>query len=62
LIAKACHVTLDKTGHLGTMTRPETFASLVCDFVEHRCARLSSATRKSGTQEPPHKLEDHAPA
>lgn len=61
-IAQARHVTLDKTGHLGTITRPETFASLVCEFVEHRCARRRTGNEKGGTREPRHTVKDHAPA
>jgi 3-oxoadipate enol-lactonase len=34
LIAGARHTVLERTGHLGCITRPETFAALVRDFVE----------------------------
>jgi pimeloyl-ACP methyl ester carboxylesterase len=37
LISGARHSTLDRTGHLGSITRPEAFASLVREFVEHSC-------------------------
>jgi pimeloyl-ACP methyl ester carboxylesterase len=33
-ISGACHATLDRTGHLGSITRPEAFALLVREFVE----------------------------
>jgi 3-oxoadipate enol-lactonase len=33
----ARHATLGKTGHLGSITRPEAFASLVREFVEYSC-------------------------
>jgi pimeloyl-ACP methyl ester carboxylesterase len=36
------HVTLERTGHLGTVTRPNAFADLVSTFVERTaCARPS---------------------
>lgn len=35
-IPHAEHVTLERTGHLGSMTRPDAFAELVSRFV-HRC-------------------------
>lgn len=35
-IAGAVHVTLDRTGHLGSITKPEAFARVVRDFVEQR--------------------------
>ena len=34
LIAGARHTTLDRTGHLGSITRPEAFAALVREFVD----------------------------
>jgi 3-oxoadipate enol-lactonase len=34
LIAGAQHTVLDRTGHLGSITRPEAFAALVREFVE----------------------------
>ena len=34
LIAGARHATLDRTGHLGSITRPDAFAALVREFVE----------------------------
>ena len=34
LIAGARHTTLDRTGHLGSITRPDAFAALVREFVE----------------------------
>jgi 3-oxoadipate enol-lactonase len=37
LIAGARHATLERTGHLGTITRPEAFASLVGEFVRRSC-------------------------
>jgi pimeloyl-ACP methyl ester carboxylesterase len=50
LIARAHRVTLNETGHLGTITRPEAFASIVREFVErphdgHRLAGDESAHR-----------------
>ncbi|MDQ3069202.1 MAG: alpha/beta hydrolase [Acidobacteriota bacterium] len=30
----ARHVTLERTGHIGLVTKPELFAELVCDFVQ----------------------------
>jgi len=39
LIAGARHATLDRTGHLGSITRPDAFAALVRDFVERSCGR-----------------------
>lgn len=33
LIAGARHETIERTGHIGLLTKPERFASLVCDFV-----------------------------
>jgi 3-oxoadipate enol-lactonase len=41
LIAGAQHATLGKTGHLGSITRPEAFASLVREFAEHASGRGS---------------------
>jgi pimeloyl-ACP methyl ester carboxylesterase len=35
LIAGARSAVLERTGHLGTMTRPDAFAALVHDFVRH---------------------------
>lgn len=35
LIPGSTHVTLERTGHLGFMTRPDTFAAIVTDFMEH---------------------------
>ena len=35
LIAGARHQTIESTGHLGSITRPETFASIVREFVEN---------------------------
>jgi 3-oxoadipate enol-lactonase len=37
LISGARQATLGGTGHLGSITRPEGFASLVREFVEHSC-------------------------
>jgi pimeloyl-ACP methyl ester carboxylesterase len=37
LINGARHATLDRTGHLGSITRPEAFAALVREFVERSC-------------------------
>jgi 3-oxoadipate enol-lactonase len=34
LIAGARHTTLDRTGHLGSITRPDAFAALVREFVD----------------------------
>jgi 3-oxoadipate enol-lactonase len=42
LITGARHATIGRTGHLGSITRPEAFASLVREFVEHACGRDSS--------------------
>jgi pimeloyl-ACP methyl ester carboxylesterase len=39
LIAGARHAILDRTGHLGSITRPDAFAALVRDFVERSCGR-----------------------
>ncbi len=36
LIRGARHVTMQRTGHLGVLTRPERFAELVGDFVSER--------------------------
>jgi pimeloyl-ACP methyl ester carboxylesterase len=33
LIANARHATIERAGHIGLLTRPERFASLVCEFV-----------------------------
>jgi pimeloyl-ACP methyl ester carboxylesterase len=47
LIPHAEITTLDRTGHLGTVTRPDAFASEVCQFVERAGAgRASEAGRK----------------
>ena len=35
LIAGARSAVLERTGHLGTMTRPDAFAALVHDFVRN---------------------------
>jgi pimeloyl-ACP methyl ester carboxylesterase len=43
-IANARRVTLDRTGHLGSITRPEAFRTLVCEFIEHRTALLRHAS------------------
>ena len=34
----ARHAVLERTGHMGTVTRPEAFAALVSDFVSHTSA------------------------
>ena len=34
----ARHAVLERTGHMGTVTRPEAFAGLVADFVSHTSA------------------------
>jgi len=47
LIAGARHATLARTGHLGSITRPEAFASLVREFVEHSCCAGSRGPRHS---------------
>jgi 3-oxoadipate enol-lactonase len=44
LIAGAQHATLGGTGHLGSITRPEAFASLVREFVGHSCGAGSFHT------------------
>ena len=33
LIAAVRHETIERTGHIGLLTRPDRFASLVCEFV-----------------------------
>ena len=45
LINGARHATLDRTGHLGSITRPGAFASLVREFVEHSCGADSFDVR-----------------
>ena len=42
LIRGATHVVLERTGHLGTITRPQAFADAVNEFVEIRSAALQS--------------------
>jgi pimeloyl-ACP methyl ester carboxylesterase len=37
LIAGARHATLPRTGHIGSITRPDAFAALVHEFVERAC-------------------------
>jgi pimeloyl-ACP methyl ester carboxylesterase len=37
LIANARATTLDRTGHLGTITRPDAFAEIVRAFTEGQC-------------------------
>ena len=37
LISGARSVVLERTGHLGSVTRPEAFASIVGDFLRHPC-------------------------
>jgi 3-oxoadipate enol-lactonase len=44
LIPGARHATLDRTGHLGTITRPDVFAALVREFVD-----LSRRVREDAT-------------
>ena len=44
LIAGARHTTLDRTGHLGSITRPDAFAAVVREFVD--------ATRRVGRTRP----------
>ena len=39
MIPGARHTTLDRTGHLGSITRPDAFAALVRDFVERSSGR-----------------------
>lgn len=41
LISDARHVTLDRTGHIGLVTRPEAFADVICAFVEETSAHAS---------------------
>jgi pimeloyl-ACP methyl ester carboxylesterase len=38
LVADARHETIERSGHIGLLTRPERFASLVCEFVEASAA------------------------
>jgi pimeloyl-ACP methyl ester carboxylesterase len=45
LISGARHATLDRTGHLGSITRPGAFASLVRTFVAHSCSAGSFDVR-----------------
>jgi 3-oxoadipate enol-lactonase len=45
LIGGARHATLDRTGHLGSITRPGAFASLVREFVERSCGAGSFDVR-----------------
>jgi 3-oxoadipate enol-lactonase len=45
LISGARHATLDRTGHLGSITRPGAFASLVREFVERSCGAGSFDVR-----------------
>jgi pimeloyl-ACP methyl ester carboxylesterase len=40
LIAGAEHVAMERTGHLGSVTRPDAFASLVREFVGRRAAAI----------------------
>ena len=42
LISGARSVVLERTGHLGSVTRPELFASIVCDFLD-RSGRAGQA-------------------
>ena len=46
------HVVLDRTGHMGTITRPREFAALVADFV-HRNGRPSSPSPVGGALDVP---------
>jgi 3-oxoadipate enol-lactonase len=41
LIKGARHVTLERTGHIGLVTRPAEFADVVCAFVEETSAHAS---------------------
>jgi pimeloyl-ACP methyl ester carboxylesterase len=41
-IDSARHVVLEHTGHLGSVTRPDEFASVVRSFVENDAIRLSA--------------------
>ncbi len=50
LIAGARSAVLERTGHLGTMTRPDAFAALVHDFVRH--ARRQPPIDAQGGLEP----------
>ena len=45
-IGEARHVTLERTGHIGLVTRPDRFAELVGQFV------VGSATRPAATRRP----------
>jgi pimeloyl-ACP methyl ester carboxylesterase len=45
LIPGAEAAILEKTGHLGVITRPDEFADLVCDFMERRVERESGKER-----------------
>jgi 3-oxoadipate enol-lactonase len=45
LISGAQHATLGRTGHLGSITRPEAFACLVREFVERSCGAGSFDVR-----------------
>ena len=35
-IVRSRHVTLERTGHLGTITRPDAFSAIVREFLERR--------------------------
>jgi pimeloyl-ACP methyl ester carboxylesterase len=41
LIKGARHVTLDRTGHIGLVTKPEEFADIICAFVKETSAHAS---------------------
>jgi 3-oxoadipate enol-lactonase len=60
LISGARHATLGRTGHLGSITRPEAFASLVREFVEHSCGTGSFDLRPDRVEGPDHGSSDAA--
>jgi 3-oxoadipate enol-lactonase len=48
LIRGARHVTLERTGHLGVISRPHELAALMTTFVEDRASATASAVDKVG--------------
>ena len=46
LIPNACAATIERTGHIGSITRPDAFAAVIRDFVNATRARESTLERE----------------
>jgi hypothetical protein len=48
LLSQAEHLTLERTGHIGIVTRPALFADIVAEFVGRTKATARAIQQKAG--------------